>query len=110
MMCSTYAWRSTGVLSARASVGWQSRFREVYEPLAVRTAESGREEPAGAGDDGKGCKGCKWCKRYERQEPGGEGATDSFRNARTRAFALLIQSGIVTSNQISRALQRSQVS
>jgi hypothetical protein len=33
-----------------------------------------------------------------------------FRNVRTRAFAALIQSAAVTSNQINRVLRRSQVS
>ena len=37
-------------------------------------------------------------------------ATDPLRNARTCVFAAVIQSDEVTSNQISRALRRSQVS
>ena len=107
MMCSTYAWRSNESLSARATVYRQSRVPEVYEPLVVRTVRSSREEPAaGAGED---CEGCKGCEGYERQERG-EPAPDSSRNARTRVFAAVIQSGVVTSNQISRVFRRSQVS
>src|SRR5215213_2484386 len=47
---------------------------------------------------------------WDSHYPTEPGTADPFRNARTRVFAAAIQSGVVTSNQINRALRRSQVS
>jgi hypothetical protein len=75
----------------------------------VGKVESGPAKPAAGAVVMEGCKECKGCKGYEGQERGEE-APDPLRNARTRVFATVIQPGAVTSNQISRALRRSQVS
>jgi hypothetical protein len=90
----------------------QSRVREVYEPLTVSPMVSGREDATAECRFMEGCEDYEdyeGYEGYERQVPG-EGATDPYRNARTRVFAAVIQSGVVTSNQFSRVLRRSQVS
>src|SRR5687767_9246436 len=40
MMCSTYAWRTNWVPFAHATVCRRAHVGKVYEPLAVRTADS----------------------------------------------------------------------
>ena len=72
----------------------------------VRSVGPGREKPAAASVVMEGCKGGNGYEGTER----GEDATDPLRNPRTRDFAAVIQSGAVTSNQISRGLRRNQVS
>jgi hypothetical protein len=126
-MCSTYAWRSNGIpFSSREG------HMTVARPRSIRAlgGQNGGFRPRGArcsgcelgelGELGKGCKrqtragepqtaqpdSIIRAKSYDSELP----AIDPLRNARTRVFAAVIQSDAVTSNQISRALRRSQVS
>ena len=87
----------------------QSRFREVYEPLACQNGESGREEPLPAqahhGADRKDGKRVQTStERGAKRQPSGSGTPGLAPSPRSSSPAS------VTSNQISRALRRSHVS
>lgn len=104
-----------------SSRGW-AKYTSPYQSKRWTQARTSPlpEQATAAGDHSEGCEGYG---RQEGRERGARqqrdpvphyvsklGVIDPFRNARTWAFAALIQPGDVTSSQISRGLRRSQVS
>src|SRR5215213_3355685 len=93
MMCSTYAWRSNGLPFCSRDCLPTAADWQVYEPVAIRTVESGPEGPtAGAGHAGEGSEDSESCKGYER--PGRGQASNSTPSSGSRITHLNVARSI----------------